>query len=68
VTRHEWPPTARQIYEWRGIRYTITRVARDQTWADIRVRTDHGGWSKRQPLPLPHGSRLVELADRGDDA
>jgi hypothetical protein len=28
----------------------VTRVARDQTWADIVIYTDGGSWSRRQPL------------------
>lgn len=28
----------------------VTRVARDGTWADIRVMTYTSVWSKRQPL------------------
>ena len=46
---------------WRGQRYrvgtdviTITRVAVNSSWADIRVRQPHGAqWSKRMLLPLP---------------
>jgi hypothetical protein len=31
----------------------VTRVARDGTWADIRVCNCFVMWTKRQPLPLP---------------
>lgn len=31
----------------------VTRVARDGSWADVRVCTWAVMWTKRQPLPLP---------------
>jgi len=31
----------------------VTRVARDQSWADIRVCNWAVMWTKRQPLPVP---------------
>jgi hypothetical protein len=31
----------------------VTRVARDGTWADIRVCNCYVMWTKRQKLPLP---------------
>jgi hypothetical protein len=51
-------PAADQRYTWQGLTYTITRVARDGSWADITVE-GVGGWTKRQPLPLPSGSMLI---------
>lgn len=31
----------------------VTRVARDQSWADIWCHDGRTIWTKRQPLPLP---------------
>jgi len=31
----------------------VTRVARDQSWADICVMNWACMWTKRQPLPMP---------------
>jgi hypothetical protein len=31
----------------------VTRVAKDRTWADIRVCNCYVMWTKRQKLPLP---------------
>ncbi len=36
---------------------TVTRVARDGTWADIDVTMCDAQWSRRIPLPLPSGCR-----------
>lgn len=50
-------------FYWNGITMTVLRVARDDTWADIRIRQDGAGsgtWAKRQPLPLPAGTVRVE--------
>lgn len=52
-------PRVGQRYVWRGVQYSITRVARDGAWADIRCTDGFEWWTKRQPLPLPAGSVLV---------
>jgi len=31
----------------------VTRVSKNRTWADIKVRTWRTSWTKRQPLPIP---------------
>lgn len=54
----EPPVVAGQRYTCQGWTYTITRVSRTGRWADIRVEGP-GGWTKRQPLPLPPGSVLI---------
>lgn len=37
-----------------GVCVEITRVAKDQTWADLRCWTSiNVSWTKRQTLPLP---------------
>lgn len=36
------------------MRIIVTRVARDQSWADIRVEQHNGArWGKRMRLPFP---------------
>jgi hypothetical protein len=61
-------PAAGQRYRWNGIEYVVTRVSETGRWADIKVEGE-GGWSKRQPLPLPPGSARVLNADAvGDPA
>ncbi len=42
-----------QVWDWRGVRCEILRVARDQSWADLRVCSGMETWTKRQPLPFP---------------
>jgi hypothetical protein len=39
---------------------TVTRVARDESWADIRCTVPGSTWTKRQPLPLSATFRRVE--------
>jgi hypothetical protein len=51
-------PLRGEVYEWNYLRFTITRVSKTWEWADIKVDGE-GGWSKRQPLPLPRGSIRV---------
>lgn len=44
-------PRCGYVYKADGETYiTITRVARDGSWADIRVAQPNAEWSKRQPL------------------
>lgn len=40
---------------WMGCVARATRVADDETWADLLVvqQPDGAVWTKRQPLPLP---------------
>jgi hypothetical protein len=51
-----------QVYDWNGVTFVVKRVSRDpyKPWADIAC-TGPGGasWKKRQPLPLPAGSKLI---------
>ena len=44
-----------QVYYVDDMLITVTRVAEDQTWADIHVHQEstQGEWDKRQPLPFP---------------
>jgi hypothetical protein len=38
----------------------VMRVAKDETWADIRVTQPSGySWTKRQPLPFPQDWRRL---------
>jgi hypothetical protein len=53
-----YPPRKGQRYWWRGVTYVITRVSPSGEWADTRVLGE-GGWTMRQPLPLPAGSILI---------
>lgn len=57
LNRVEHPQKGQQ-YRWQGLTYVITRVSETGRWADIRVYGE-GGWTKRQPLPLPAGSVLI---------
>lgn len=41
----------------------ITRVAKDQTWADILCWGGRGVWTKRQPLPLPDTFHRLDYTD-----
>jgi hypothetical protein len=39
----------------------VRRVARDCSWADIRVRQSHGAtWTKRMRLPFPRSWERVK--------
>jgi len=56
----EWsPPVRGDKYRWGkqqavAMQVTVTRVARDGSWADIRCRAANGGEvRKRQRLPFP---------------
>lgn len=42
-----------QVWNWRGVRAEVLRVARDGTWADLRVSSGMETWTKRQALPFP---------------
>lgn len=44
---------AGQAWRWMGNDISISRVAKDQSWADIFVMPPNGNpWTKRQPLPM----------------
>lgn len=43
--------------DWNGVTVVVTRMAKDGTWADIRCDDGELSWSKRQPLPLPAGTK-----------
>jgi hypothetical protein len=47
VAYGDWRPSSRLYIE-------VTRVAKDGTWADIRVQTWAVMWTKRQPLTGGH--------------
>jgi hypothetical protein len=64
-----WSPMTGDVFvNEDNTRIVITRVARDNTWADIRVVQPHGAeWRKRQPLHdgrLPFRVRPVGSATR----
>lgn len=45
---------------WNGLLVEVRRVARDGSWADIRVTHGNGHvHTKRQPLPFPQGFGAV---------
>lgn len=47
-------PHKGDLFEWQDHAVIVTRVAKDGTWADIRVHHPFGAtWTKRQPLPIP---------------
>jgi hypothetical protein len=50
-------------FYWNGVEITVLRVARDGTWADLRVHPEgpgSGTFTKRQSLPLPAGTIRIE--------
>jgi hypothetical protein len=52
-----------QKYKWMGAIFEVTRVAKDQSWADIKVSTvsrPDKTWTKRQPLPFPEDCQHID--------
>lgn len=45
---------------WSGVAVVVTRVAKDGAWADLKCDDGEQQWTKRQPLPLPNGSKRIE--------
>lgn len=63
IAYHDHPPCWRLYIE-------VTRVARDQTWADIRVCNCYVMWTKRQKLDergLPPAAELMDWDQRDLD-
>lgn len=57
-------PVKGTTFFWMGAHLTVTRVARDFSWADVKCeqyRFDelHASWTKRQRLPFPPEAELV---------
>lgn len=50
----------RQVY------IVVTRVARDTSWADLRMFTWAMSWAKRMPLPMPRKHVRFENWDSRD--
>lgn len=42
-------------YTWHGVSCEVLSVARNGTWANIRVYSGLETWTKRQPLPFAAG-------------
>lgn len=49
-------------FKWRdSLTITVTRVAADETWADIEVNGPSGNsWGKRHKLPFPEAYERIE--------
>ena len=57
VCNASYPPSARVFV-------TVTRVAKDNAWADCRMETGWGSWSKRMPLIDGEFSDLADMTLR----
>lgn len=44
----------------------VTRVARDESWADLELFTWAVSWHRRMPLPMPRGNIRFESWDAKD--
>lgn len=40
------------VYDWRGVRCVVNRVAKDRSWADFTMTRGGSSWGKRMWLPL----------------
>lgn len=58
---NEWTrPTVGTTFYWMATHVTVTRVAKDSSWADVRcVQPGGPTWTKRLPLPMPEAAELV---------
>lgn len=45
----------------------VTRVAKDGSWADIRVMNWAVSWGKRLPLPFPMTAGMIKREWDGED-